>query len=320
VKILDFGVAKLTTVPDAFTTVTGTVLGTPFYMSPEQARGDVSVDARSEVWSVGAVMFHCLTGRPPYDEQNYNKLILRIMTERAPSLAAVAPGLPAWLVVAIDRALEPDPHKRWSSAALMAAALRAGEVAEGTSASLRFAPRRDRRGSVAPGPMQGAVTPRPDRALPVSARSIDETAPTIDTTSKQPAQTPAQWERAAPAASSRTLAFGALALAGLAIVVGGTALAVMGGDPPPLAPREHAAPRVRDPSPALDVAPPVEPPPVIEAEVADAGVTAVTALADAGAGVRRPGRDRAIAGGAGEEAGTMATTTMRRLGPIRVYE
>ena len=123
VSILDFGIAKhLQGGPDASITLAGTIIGTPYYMSPEQARGD-PVDARTDLWSTGAVLFHCLAGRPPFEEENYNKLIVKILTKRAPSLAAARPDLPQWLTRTVDRALEPDATLRWQSAKEMAEAL-----------------------------------------------------------------------------------------------------------------------------------------------------------------------------------------------------
>jgi len=123
VKILDFGIAKNMATPELSATVAGTILGTPFYMSPEQARGE-TVDARTDVWSTGALLFHCLAGRPPFIEENYNKLIVQILREKPPTLRSLRPDLPDAVLEAVERALQPDLELRWKSAREMAGALR----------------------------------------------------------------------------------------------------------------------------------------------------------------------------------------------------
>ena len=132
VKILDFGIAKHM-LPDAAAsgglTVEGTVLGTPRYMSPEQARGE-PVDGRTDIWATGALLYHALGGAPPFPESNANVLVARILTERAPSLRTVRPDVPGWLVSVIDRALEPDVARRWPSALAMAETLSAQSRAD----------------------------------------------------------------------------------------------------------------------------------------------------------------------------------------------
>lgn len=124
VKIIDFGVAKHSkSGPEVFSTQQGAVLGTPWYMAPEQAAGD-PVDNRADIWSVGAVLFHALTGRPPFDEDSYNRLISKLMNTDPPKLETLRSGLPSWLVTAVDGALQRNPVDRWQSARTMAETLR----------------------------------------------------------------------------------------------------------------------------------------------------------------------------------------------------
>ncbi len=124
VKIIDFGVAKHSkSGPEVYSTQQGAVLGTPWYMAPEQAAGD-PVDSRADLWSVGAVLFHALTGRPPYDEDSYNRLIARLMNSDPPRLRDVRPDLPEWLATAVDGALVRALPDRWQSARTMAETLR----------------------------------------------------------------------------------------------------------------------------------------------------------------------------------------------------
>jgi len=121
VKLLDFGVARHTDQSKAMT-IEGSVLGTPWYMSPEQAAGK-PVGVGADIWSVGAMLFHLLAGRPPFDGPNANVVISMILTQEAPSLRAVRADLPASVVQAVDRALRRDVAQRWPSAEAMAEAL-----------------------------------------------------------------------------------------------------------------------------------------------------------------------------------------------------
>jgi serine/threonine protein kinase len=101
-KVLDFGVAKLSGTSSGLpgtSTRTGALLGTPFYMSPEQTRGIKAIDHRSDIWSLGVIAFECLTGRLPFDSEAFGELVLEICTLPAPvpsSVAAVPAGFDAW--------------------------------------------------------------------------------------------------------------------------------------------------------------------------------------------------------------------------------
>ncbi len=126
VKLVDFGVAKAidSKTVTAALTLPGNTVGTPYYMSPEQARAD-PVDERTDIWSVGAVLFHAATGRPPFDSRKaLGDLLYKIVMTRAPRIRSVAPSLPDNLAEAVDRALEPDPDARWPSARAMCECLR----------------------------------------------------------------------------------------------------------------------------------------------------------------------------------------------------
>ncbi len=116
-KLIDFGISKIidATSPGPKTTSIGTAVGTPNYMSPEQARGDTALDGRSDVWSVGAVLYEMLCGRAPFEAPTHTLLLLRIVTERPTPLDSVNPSVPAHLVAIVHRALEPDPSERYPS-------------------------------------------------------------------------------------------------------------------------------------------------------------------------------------------------------------
>jgi hypothetical protein len=128
VKILDFGLARL---GDSDMTRTGTVMGTPSYMSPEQVRGQ-KADARSDVFSLGAVFYELLCGHRPFEAASDHDVRFRI-AERAPEpLGKWAPDVPAALVSVVERALAKDPAHRFADAGEMGRALAtARDVIEG---------------------------------------------------------------------------------------------------------------------------------------------------------------------------------------------
>ncbi len=123
VKLLDFGVAKqLFATPGSTLTQTGTVLGTPTYMAPEQARG-AAIDKRSDLYSVGAIMYEALAGAAPYTGDNYNALLFAIMQGKPMPLSQLREDLDAELVAVIARSMATDPDERFQSAEEMAEAL-----------------------------------------------------------------------------------------------------------------------------------------------------------------------------------------------------
>ncbi|MFO0616903.1 MAG: serine/threonine-protein kinase [Polyangiaceae bacterium] len=122
VKVLDFGVARLRGVGETLTE-TGAMIGTPAFMSPEQARGVKTIDGRSDLFSLGALLFWSLTGRPPFVEDDSIALLLRLTTDRAPHVRNVVPDAPEPLAQLIDALLEPDPAARPATARAVADAL-----------------------------------------------------------------------------------------------------------------------------------------------------------------------------------------------------
>jgi serine/threonine-protein kinase len=123
VKLLDFGIAKWTGTEIGKLTNTGLVIGTPFYFSPEQALGD-PLDIRSDLFSLGVVLFECLSGKRPYEAKTYEELLRLLMTRDAPKLATVAPDTPEALAAIIDRALARSAADRYQHAREMREAIR----------------------------------------------------------------------------------------------------------------------------------------------------------------------------------------------------
>jgi serine/threonine-protein kinase len=124
-KLLDFGlVHDLAAGPDdGRLTRTGAVLGTPAYMAPEQAGGEAVTDGRGDLYSLGAVLFFAVTGRPPFDAPTVGKLVAAHLTRPPPRLTDLRPGLPADLAEVVARCLAKDPADRFQSAPDLDAAL-----------------------------------------------------------------------------------------------------------------------------------------------------------------------------------------------------
>jgi serine/threonine-protein kinase len=129
-KVLDFGIAKWSEArPDATRTQAGLVLGTPEYLSPEQAVGG-EVDRRADLYAVGILAFVMLAGRHPFDTSNVRALVAAHAFERVPRLSAAAPELAAWprLVDFVARATEKERDRRAGSASELAALLEGAET------------------------------------------------------------------------------------------------------------------------------------------------------------------------------------------------
>ncbi|MEP7120460.1 MAG: serine/threonine-protein kinase [Byssovorax sp.] len=116
VKVLDFGVSKFNALDSEMSmTRTGAVMGTPFYMSPEQARGG-KIDMRSDLYSVGVVIYQAVTGRVPFHAETFNELVFKIALESCEPAELVAPGLDPAFAALIVRAMVRDPAGRFQTA------------------------------------------------------------------------------------------------------------------------------------------------------------------------------------------------------------
>jgi serine/threonine-protein kinase len=115
--VADFGIAlAVSNAGGNRITQTGLSLGTPQYMSPEQATGDRAIDARTDIYSLGAVTYEMLTGEPPHMGSTSQAIIARVLTEKPRGIRASRPNVPAQVEGAVERALEKLPADRWATA------------------------------------------------------------------------------------------------------------------------------------------------------------------------------------------------------------
>jgi len=122
-KLLDFGVVKVREASGAMT-MTRAMVGTPSYMSPEQAREARDVDAPSDQWSLAVILFECLTGKCPFRGDNLLDILNAITSGPIPRLREVSPTMPAGLEAVLSRAMQRDPAARWPSVRAFGEALR----------------------------------------------------------------------------------------------------------------------------------------------------------------------------------------------------
>ncbi len=133
-KVLDFGIAKMEDIGEKSATKTGTVLGTPLFMSPEQVRGASAVDHRADLYSLGMVVYNMVTGTYAFDGASFGDLLVSICTDPLPSMREAAPWVPESLDKWFKKACARDPSQRFAHAEEMIEAL--GE-ATGTAVSGR---------------------------------------------------------------------------------------------------------------------------------------------------------------------------------------
>ena len=163
VVVTDFGIAKAlsSTTGSTTLTATGVAIGTPHYMSPEQAAGDREIDGRSDIYSLGVVAYQMLAGELPFQAPTVPGILMKQITERAPLVTDRRPEVPEDLAACVMRSLEKDPEDRWPTADALRRAL------EARSATMHK-PRR----SSGPSPSRGVRAPAPLAPPPFRGRGV----------------------------------------------------------------------------------------------------------------------------------------------------
>jgi serine/threonine protein kinase len=126
VKVLDFGIAKAVgaaAVGQMALTDSQAVIGSPLYMAPEHMRSARAADTRSDIWSLGVILYEILGGQLPFDGETVTEVCIRVVNEAPPSLLSLRPGLDPTLITTVMRCLEKDPAARWQNVAQLATAL-----------------------------------------------------------------------------------------------------------------------------------------------------------------------------------------------------
>lgn len=283
VKVLDFGVSKFD-FADAPSRLTaeGTLVGTPYYMSSEQASGK-EVDARTDVYAMGVMLYEALTGKLPFEASTVGELFVRIGAGECVPLSARCPDLePAWFEL-VARAMHKDVEQRFQSAEALRRALlplasseiakRAQTISDGARSTISYDE---------PLPPAPALPREMEPDLPLASRETSE--PPAPPSEPEPASEPetepeSDFEPAAvrpPPASGRIPAW-AYAIGGAVLML---ALAV-----------SWQLSREPQPSPPpVELAAPPEPPPVVEAPVEPPSAPTVEANPDAGSPIAEPRR------------------------------
>ncbi len=268
VKVLDFGISKITAAQDVAVTLTQSVIGTPLYMSPEQMTRPREVDLRTDVWALGLVLYELVTGVAPFEAETPQAVAILIATKEPEPLSAFMPGLPPALEAVVRRATQKAPADRFQTASELADALAA--VLQGRTDVL---------------PATTAPAPVPAQDASIGTTGVRARDPSLENTVAVAVEPPPRPR------SSRAL-WGALG--GVAVALGGVGiwLATRAGASPavdaaPTPTHQAAASAASSSTAAAEEAPPTVTPvvsgtPVASAAPAEPSSTAVVGTAPSG--------------------------------------
>ncbi len=247
VKITDFGIARIEGGSGA--TMVGTMLGTPAYMSPEQWRGDANIDARSDIYAAGVLLFHMLAGRRPFEGSNQSAIMLAVLKGDFQPPSTYVPGLSPALDAVVMKAMATDQDNRYSTASAFAEALRIAV----TNPAAAMPP---------PGPAipddDGTIIQTSSRGARPASQDPLADRPGTSQASPRPAPSPATPTTAPPAKSGMGMgAIIGIVVAVLLLAGGGGAFFLMGGkkEAPPAPIGTPAAPEAKPEATAPPVAP-----------------------------------------------------------------
>jgi serine/threonine-protein kinase len=215
IKVLDFGISKTNKDPAGMQmTATSSVMGSPLYMSPEQLQSSKDVDARSDIWSIGIILYELLTGDSPFQAETMPQLVVGIMSSPPPPLRQKRPEAPPGLEQVILKCLDKDRGKRFQTIGELALAL------------LEFAPKRSR---VSVERITGVL-----RAAGLSSASLEVPS---SSNSEGPAATGSTWgrtEHGIPVGGSKKPVIIGLAAVVVVALAAGVVVKMRQGDPGPL--------------------------------------------------------------------------------------
>jgi serine/threonine-protein kinase len=220
VKVLDFGISKLTTVGASINQMTKTsaVMGSPLYMSPEQMKSSRAVDARTDIWSLGMILFELMTGRHAFDAETVTELAIKVATERAAPLRSFRADAPVGLEQVIAKCLERDRDTRFQTVGELATALEEFAPPHARLSVDRVLGTLRRAGGGGPAPQPAG-----------EARAIAVSSPSLPGAGVPPPQTNASWGQTAPGAGgsgkvvagvAALLSLGAIVVLGIAVLHG----------------------------------------------------------------------------------------------------
>ncbi len=208
VRVLDFGSVKLQMETGAKLTAIGTTLGSPYYMSPEQAMGAADVDQRSDVFALGAILYELITNKVAFDAPNVAMILMKIMNESPAAPSSINRSSPPALDDVVDKAIRKDKKLRYAGATQFAEAMLTAYGLQGTVAEWAQKPEAEIARALAaatppaPKPFGQSLAPAP--ALAPRAEKAPQAAKPVPHAAQQPAQqrAPRVAESAAAAAKS----------------------------------------------------------------------------------------------------------------------